>query len=188
MRRFLLAVVLGILVAKAAPLCFAEETTQWKAAELRSVSITISPVHLFLPVVEATVEGRIGPRAGVAGIAGYGAISSGSNDFTVIEGGGQLNYYLLGDFDDGMQIGVEALYTKLDGGDGSVTGFGNGLAVGPYVGYKTTTDGGFTFNAQLGAEYLAISASASESDTGDSASASETAVIALLNLNIGWSM
>jgi hypothetical protein len=60
---------------------------------------------------------------------------------------------------------------------------GNGLAIGPFVGYKYTADIGFTFDAHLGAQYLAVAA---ESNDGTQ-TAEDSDVIPLVNLNAGWS-
>jgi hypothetical protein len=94
------------------------------------------------------------------------------------EAGGQLRYYAPGDF-RGAWVGAEALYLHVADTNLAVTG--EGLAVGPFVGYKITVDAGFTFDAQLGFEYLGIRAMTTGS------SASESRFIPLLNLNIGWS-
>jgi hypothetical protein len=67
-----------------------------------------------------------------------------------------------------------------------VTGVGEGFAVGPLVGYKLVTSGGFTFLAQGGIEYVAVRAEASNT-SGSSASKSDSRLIPLLNLNLGWS-
>jgi hypothetical protein len=48
------------------------------------------------------------------------------------------------------------------------------------------TDAGFTFQPQLGFQYLVTSARVQD-DSGNSASAEDSAVIVLLNLNLGWS-
>jgi hypothetical protein len=155
------------------------------------ISLTISPLHLVLPVAEFTVEGRIVDSIGLAGILGLGSVTGEYDDgttetFFAYELGGQFRYYLLGDFDHGMQIGLEALFVGVDTEIESVQAIGNGLAVGPFIGYKIAIDAGFTFDAQLGIQYLAIKAEASDA-SGTSATASEKRVIPLLNLNLGWS-
>ena len=87
-----------------------------------------------------------------------------------------------------MQLGVEALYVHASADDvdsSSVSATAQGLAIGPYVGYKFIADVGFTFNAQLGVQYVTARGEAA-SDT-ESASASDSNIVPLLNLNIGWS-
>jgi len=101
------------------------------------------------------------------------------------EVGGHFNYYVVGNFDHGMQLGVEALYLKVstEGSSYQSAAAATGFAVGPYVGYKVIADVGFTFEGNLGFEYVAARA---ESSTGTS-TAEAKKVIPLLNLNIGWS-
>jgi len=69
-------------------------------------TITISPLHLALPVVELMGEFSLQPKISLAAIGGIGSYM----DFSIVELGGQFNYYLIGDFDQGMQGGVELLY------------------------------------------------------------------------------
>jgi hypothetical protein len=158
------------------------------------VSITISPVHLAVAIVEAMVEYRVDDKVGMAGILGGGQITVKADDgeemsFTVFEAGAQARYYVLGNFIHGMQVGVEVLYAYVSTKDEDldVSAVGKGLAVGPFVGYKIATNSGFTFDAQLGAQYMVVKASAEADSTGETASASDSDVLTLLNLNIGWS-
>jgi len=153
--------------------------------ELPSFSLTISPLHLFLPVVELTGEIRAADKVGVAAILGAGRYSDTTNGVrvsaSVYEAGAQFRYYVLGDFRHGMQLGAELLYLHLS--DDNLSIRGAGVAVGPFVGYKVTADGGFTFDVQLGVEVVGAHA---ESDSRD-AGASDSSVIPLLNVNLGWS-
>lgn len=166
-----------------------------KKDEDRSVYLSFSPLHLILPVVELQGEVKLHRQIGVALIGGYGSVkatsSIGENPrFTVWEVGGQFVGYPVGHFDHGMQLGVELLYagvsTDEKSGSVSVAGAANGLAVGPVVGYKLATKVGFSFNVQGGAEYVAMRAQAS-SNNGQTASARDSAIIPVLNLNVGWS-
>ena len=67
----------------------------------------------------------------VAAILGFGKASDdlGIIDATVFELGGQFTYYLVGDFDHGMQLGAEVLFVYLSD-DNAVQGgvFGGGLS------------------------------------------------------------
>jgi hypothetical protein len=158
---------------------------------LHDFSLTISPIHLLFPIVELTGEFRVGNQLGIAAIAGGGSMSvtnfTGEElSFTVLEFGSQVRWYALGDFDHGMQLGAELLYIYVSGSfeRGSVTGTGSGLAMGPFIGYKISTDVGFTFDAQLGVQLAGIAARASDGTTA--AEASDMQAIPLLNLNAGW--
>ena len=69
--------------------------------------------------------------------------------------------------------------------DAEVTGAGDGLSIGPFVGYKWISRGGFTFDGQGGLAYLAVKARASDGAT--SSTASDNRIYPLLNVNVGWS-
>jgi len=152
-----------------------------------AIAVTISPIHLALPVFEVQVEAKIAPLMSVSGIVGYGSVSvsDGLTDdtFDAFELGAQFAYYALGDFDHGLQLGVEALYVGVSAdADSEFSGvFGRGLALSPFVGYKVAADFGLTFMAQLGPMFSLISAESGE--TSDD----ESVVGVLLNLNLGWS-
>lgn len=155
-----------------------------------SFSLTISPIHLALPMGEVTGEYRVGDKLGLGGILGYGSAtiedSLGQDDtLTLIEVGATLRYYLLGSFIHGLQVGVEVLYLHAGGDIDGVAAVGEGFGAGPFIGYKIATNVGFTFDAQLGGMYLVAGAEAEDGDSSESASASEVGV--LLNLNVGWS-
>lgn len=171
------------------------QSTLWPAPPVepppeRAVSLTISPVHLFFPIVELTLEVAVLEELGIGLLAGIGSLSlttsSASRSATVVELGASLRYYAIGDFSTGgMQLGAEVLYAHLfvegdvDGSSLAVTG--TGFAVGPMVGYKYVARSGFTFDGQLGVQWMASRAE-SESD-----SAKTSGIIPLLNVNIGWS-
>ena len=65
--------------------------------------------------------------------------------------------------------------------DSNLSAKGEGVAVGPFLGYKYTADVGFTFDAQLGIERVFAKA------TSGSSNASDSTYVPLLNLNVGWS-
>jgi hypothetical protein len=181
------------------PSANAERPPPAKPTEARErnhdVSITFSPIHLLLPVVEVTGEYALDDKFGLALIGGFGSIpittttigpfgsSSSTEHVGVWELGGHANYYVVGTFDHGMQLGAEVLWVGASAGGNSTHGavLATGLAVGPYVGYKIVTRIGFTFEGNLGVEYMAAHASSSTS------TADQKTVIPLLNLNVGWS-
>lgn len=145
------------------------------------VSITFSPIHLSLPIVELTGEYRVDDKMGAALIVGAGTVDG----YNAYEVGAQYRYYVLGSFIHGLQVGAELLYLSIDDTEGNVTASGNGLAIGPFVGYKIASNLGFTFDLQAGAQYLAMQA---EAEVGSaSASDEDSDIIPLLNLNFGWS-
>ncbi len=158
----------------------------------RSLYLSISPLHLLLPVIELTAEARLTRNLGVSVLGGYGSVRPPTTNvrFDVWEVGGQLTGYPVGHFDHGMQLGVEAVYLGVSGNDSSgnvkVVAAGTGFAAGPFLGYKLATKVGFTFNVQGGVEYVLVQADA-KSSTGATASAEATRWIPLVNANVGWS-
>lgn len=145
------------------------------------VSITFSPVHLFVPMLELTGEFRAHDRVGVAAIAGFGSMSG----LSLVEGGLSARAYPLGDFDHGLQLGAEATYLGALGTIQGVQASGTGLTAGPFVGYKIAARFGLTFEIQLGYQWMAVGARAEQG--GVSATAEETDSGPLLNINLGWS-
>jgi len=161
---------------------------------VRSVSLTFSPIHLILPILEVTAEVRVVDHLGIAALGGYGTVSAetttsaSSQRFDAYELGGQLIWYPSHEF-DGLEVGAEFLYVNVSADNidqSTVSGVGVGWALGPMVGYKLVTDGGFTFVAQGGLQHVQLSAQASD-NSGASSSAEDSKWIPLLNLNIGWS-
>ena len=179
-----LLVLLGLLSGPA----WANEVSDNRDDNVQhNFSLTFSPIHLLLPVGELMGEYRILDKISVAGIVGMGAVEAAGDRFLVFVGGAQFRYYPVGSFIHGMQLGAEFYYTYVETGDVAISGSGDGLAVGPFVGYKIATNVGFTFDAQLGAQYLTLRAKATDLASGTSATAKDDKFIVLLNLNIGWS-
>ena len=157
----------------------------------RDWSFTLSPVHLIVgPVAEVTVERRVGDMLGVAVMAGGGQFTDESsagieNTFSVIEGGASVRAYVLGDFEQGLQVGASVEYVYVSGDDVNGSGLsavGNGLLLSPFIGYKHVWSPGITFDGQIGPSYLALAA---EGEDGSTAEDSDFGVN--LNLNVGWS-
>ncbi|HEY5947139.1 MAG TPA: hypothetical protein VIV40_16665 [Kofleriaceae bacterium] len=156
-------------------------TAHVAAAEPRT-SVTWSPVHLVMPLVELQADYNVVPNMGVGVILGGGRVSDDTNMITATayEVGGQYNYYFMHPF-SGLHAGFEGLYLHLGDIEQDSTVSGAGLSVGPYVGYKLETDIGFTFIAQGGVAVLAVKAESSTQMQSDKT------VYPLLNLNVGWS-
>jgi hypothetical protein len=183
---------IGLILIAPAPALAAEQTAPTGAslADDRVVSLTVSPVHLVLPLFEVTAEARLVPGLGAAAIVGAGSLAIDANDpsvdgdrASVYELGAQVVGYPIAPFRS-LELGVEAvwLHASLPEEAGvHVSATGQGLAVGPFLGYKVLTSGGFTFVVQGGAQYLALRAESSEQ------SAEDKRVIGLVNLNLGWS-
>jgi hypothetical protein len=147
-------------------------------------SVTFSPIHLVFPVAELSAEIRVAPKMGVAVIGGVGTVTPTNSDESVFvyEVGLSPRYYVVGDFRQGVELGVEAVYLHASTDDQFMTtASAQGLAIGPYIGYKWVAKMGLTLEAQLGAAYLTLRG---ESST---ATAEDSDVSVLLNLQVGWS-
>jgi hypothetical protein len=161
------------------------------------VSITVSPFHAFVPMLELQGEYKVIDGFGVSLIGGYGVTTQEVEDetgdeidvdFAIWELGTQLTWYPLQRFRS-LQLGAEAIWINVSAdnvGVNNASGYANGLAVGPFVGFKFIVGPGFTGFIQGGVTFLTIDAEASD-DTGDTESQSDSAVGLLLNLNVGWS-
>lgn len=152
--------------------------------KLPTAALTISPFHMFVPMIEVTGEFRVAPKLGVAVIAGAGAIRDMDTDalIKVYEAGASVRYYVIGNFRHGMQIGGEAIYVKASTDNTGVEVRGRGLGLSPFLGYKWTSRIGFTIDTQLGVTFITARAD-SATQTKE-----ESKVGPLLNLNVGWSI
>lgn len=147
------------------------------------VSITVSPVHLALPMGELTAEVRLAPKLGVAAVIGVGAIRvDGIEDrVAVYEGGASVRYYVTGSFRKGIQLGAEALYLYAKTADDVMSDIrAEGLGLSPFVGYKWTHHSGLTLEAQGGVTYVAVRAHS------DTEMKEDSRVGPMLNLNLGY--
>ena len=149
------------------------------------LTVSISPIHLALPVGELMVEYNLNNKLGLAGILGVGQVTvedAFGSDVTgdVFELGAQGNYYLWGDFRKGLHVGAEVMYLNAKMEQNSVKATGAGLSASAYVGYKHTFSFGLALILQLGYGATVVSAeSEGESD-------SDSDGLFLINLNIGW--
>ena len=143
-------------------------------APQHKVSITISPFHLFSPVLHVTGELRLANKIGAAAILGAGLVSEEDKSYGTWEVGGQVRYYLLGSFIHGMMLGADAGYIHVAGKLNSPMAYYVGVRAGTFVGYKIATKIGFTLDVQYGPQYVRESANNAEWQT-------------LENLKVGWS-
>lgn len=152
------------------------------SAGQRDIAVTISPLHLLSPILELTTEFRVDDRVGVAAIGGFGRVD---REFWAFLAGGQMRWYALGSFAHGLQLGGQLLYLHVNSSDidgSGIGGAGNGLALGPFLGYKFTSSVGLTVEVQGGVQVLAIDTAADDGSTARGGSFGP-----LANANIGWS-
>ena len=154
-----------------------------------TVTVTVSPVHLVLPVVEAQIEYYASELISVAILGGGGTITTELSDgesvtFDVLEVGGQARAYFYGSSEGGAHAGVEVMYVKLDGDVDGVTGVGSGLAGGAIAGYKWVFGPGFVLDLNGGIGFGRVDAEATDGD--ETETKSETQALPIININIGW--
>jgi hypothetical protein len=190
--------VWGVAAVLVVMLAFASREARAEDTREENVSLTMSPLHLLLPMVEAQGEYKVVDHLGVSLIGGYGwpteevELDTGETEdvrFHVLEVGTQVMWYPLRRFRS-LQVGGELTYvhvwTSEPVGDTNATGTAGGVAVGPLVGFKFIVGPGFTGFVQAGAAFYALHAEASD-DTGATDSAERSDVTLNLNLNVGWS-
>lgn len=183
MKRILPFTLLGLLTAGVA---HADDLSVHESAapDKQRVAITVSPLHLFVPMAELTAEVRASDKVGIAVIGGVGTFHDPDTNarISLVEAGASARYYALGSFRTGLQLGTEVLYVHgfTDAMDIEVKAAG--VAVSPFAGYKWTHSSGLTLEGELGVSYMAARAHA---ETGQMAEKSK--VGPLLNLQIGYS-
>ena len=196
-------VLLALLAALAPAAALADEAPEAGAGEeLRDVAITFAPGNLlFLKTLKLNGELRLADEWGLQLSLGGGKL----NEVSIGEAGGQLRWYAVGDFDHGMQLGLEVLFLDVStdveelndqGIPVDVEGGARATAIGPFLGYKVAFDGGFTLETQLGLQHYGVEAYADADlsrldDRLDGMSAllvHEVSLwLPLANLNLGWS-
>lgn len=150
-------------------------------ANAASTAVTLSPIHLTLPVLEVSVERSLAEKLTASVIAGGGK-SSGS---PLWELGAQGRYLLLGDFGTNLHLAAEVLYIGSRATIGTATATATAGSFGPLVGGKWTADVGFTAELQAGVGYNIISATGSDANTTQTAR--EAGLYTNININLGWS-
>ncbi len=119
------------------------------------VSVSVSVLPLLVPVFQLNAELAVHPRWSVALRGGAGRPSFFDQPAWIVEVGGQAIYYVRGNASGGIQLGLDARYVGYEG-DGRYFELGDGIAVGPFVGYKRVFGSGVTLGAQLGAQVVAV--------------------------------
>ena len=166
MKRFfcLAAVVGSVGLLAATPAIADEEIPAPPVDRPDTLSLTGSLWHLQYPMFGANVEVALGDRFGLAVHGALGVRSVDVDEGSVVrrgnlaaaEFGGSFRYYLIGDFANGMQLGLDMRYLTFDlagleeGWDAEQDGFD----VGPFAGYKIVAPSGFTFEVQGGGTYF----------------------------------
>jgi hypothetical protein len=197
-RALLLQGVLGVCLAAPCLTAQAQDYPEYAAepepASDPVVTLSLSPLHLFIPILEAQLELRVSDGLGLSVFGGGGRITMHSTDgdelhFAAWEVGAQAAAYPFDVF-KGFELGVEALWLHVsledEIGDNRISGTGAGLSIGPFLGYKWIAAVGFSVFLQAGFSALVAQAQG-KNDLGQRASVDENDLLLLLNFNLGWS-
>lgn len=110
--------------------------------------------------------------------------------YTTWDLGGGLIYYPVGDFEEGIQLGITVFYLSVSGKDVALgletTSRTGALVEYFYIGYKYTASFGLVVSGQLGAP-VRIQGIGFPNDEGVSSAISKFSTTKFVNLNIGWS-
>lgn len=118
-----------------------------------TASLMIDGFSLLSDIVQVVGEFRSGGRTSYGVLFGVGNVQGATQDtsYALIAAGAQFSYYLLGDFNQGLHIGAQALFSSTDTrAKRSQYEHGNTISLSPYAGYKLVLLNGFTLNAQAG--------------------------------------
>ena len=164
---------LWTLLAAIAVVGLAGGTARAEGEEYKRLTLTVNAPYLLVPLFELNAEVAVRPNWSVAIRGGVGNSDLGGVPRTIMEFGGQAAYYATGNASRGVQLGLDTRLVSYEG-DGMLAGLGDGIAAGPFVGYKRVFGPGFTLAAQVGAQ-VAISGE------------SEDPVLPYVALSAGWS-
>lgn len=157
----------------------------------RNVSLMVDGLSLLSDIVQLQGEFQISNNMSFGVLLGAGNVRGNSADssHSLLLAGAQFNYYLLGDFEEGLQIGAQALYSSTNILAKKTFLYENGrvLSLTPYAGYKLVLASGLTMNAQVG-----IGASTPvfipTGPSSDQNTIYKWHVSTRMHLSIGWSL
>ena len=193
-KKNIVSILVGLAVLLSAGSAFADGVGSVAMAkkQTRLMTLSINPLllaHPDGPFYQASAEFKASDEWGAAFLGGYGAMATEEDvAYEMYEVGGQFDYYALGDFDHGLQLGGQLVYRGADG-DVAPELTSSGVRVGPFVGYKIITELGFTFNGQVGVQYNSAQdrPSAERESIMAKVTNTEEAWGPLVRLNVGWS-
>ena len=149
-------------------------------------ALTFSPVYLAVPMGQVSAEVRVRDKVGIGAVAGIGWLtfdaSPVKSHLLLYQLAAQGRYYVLGNFRHGLQLGAQVAYLRLASPfQNQVQLSSDALGLAPFVGYKYTMKVGFTFETQLGYEFLLARG------TFDRESTQAGASVLLFDIRVGWS-
>ncbi|CAN5511355.1 hypothetical protein BH10BAC6_BH10BAC6_18000 [soil metagenome] len=128
------------------------------AQESQRVSILLSPLELINPVVRLVGEFKVARTHGFGPDVSVGAI----DQVFVFSIGAQYAWYMIGDFDHGMQLGASLRYLQSQSESNGISSVGRGVAIGPIIGYKYVAPFGLTVGLNGGILMMSVSANAND--------------------------
>ncbi len=153
------------------------------AQEPQRVSIVLSPLELINPVVRLVGEFKVARTHGIGPDVAVGAI----DQVFVFAIGAQYAWYMVGDFDHGMQLGASLRYSQSNDEENGITSVGRGIALGPIIGYKYVAPFGLTIGLNGGLLFMRLNANAKDT-FGGRASASGSGLVPTAALWLGWTI
>lgn len=133
--------------------------------ELHDVSLSLSALHLALPMAAVDAELRLASKGGLALTGGLGSLDG----TTLFDLGAQIRGDVIGNFDRGVYLGVGGRYTDVP----FYAVSGPAGALDAVIGFKYTFDTPLTLDAQVGPQVVN--------------SAAFRALGPMVKLNVGWS-
>lgn len=90
---------------------------------------------------------------------------------------------------DGLEVGAEVLYARVENPryEPQLDPSNDGVAIGPFAGYKVITCVGFTFVAQFGFQYVTARAHPYALDSSGRKVSKGYGPVTILDLDVGWS-
>ncbi len=164
---------------------------QSTASRQHKVSFTVDGAALTADIVHLQGEFQISNSLSGGLVFGVGNVAGHSDSsYSMLLVGAQVHYYALGDFNEGLQIGAQVLFSTTDFRAKNTLLYENGrvLSIIPYAGYKLATESGFTLNLQAGVGaatpvYIPASAVGSGKNTEY-----KWHVSPRIHFNVGWSL
>lgn len=128
--------IIILLLVTTASLMAQTDSTKWN----QKLSLLMSPLELVTPIVRVQSEFRVANTHGMALQLGVGEQNS-QFGFAI---GAQYAWYMIGDFEHGMQLGAIVQYANSSESLTFSRKSGRGVAIGPILGYKYIAPFGLT--------------------------------------------
>lgn len=153
------------------------------AQDTSRVSILLSPLELASPVVRLVGEWKVARTHGIGPDVAVGSI----DQVFVFSIGAQYAWYMIGDFEHGVQLGASLRYLQSNDESNGISSVGRGVAIGPIIGYKYVAP--FRLTVGLNGGIMLMSINANASDTfGGKATASGSGAVPTAALWFGWTI